>query len=103
MIIAIIALAIGLAIGWFIPLTLSGGYSLYAAVAILAAIDSVFGAVRSSMEEHFDSLVFISGFFTNAILAGFLAYIGDLIGIPLYYEKTQNTKYNINVPYSRGI
>jgi small basic protein len=67
------------------PIGLSSAWSLYVAVAILAAIDSVFGAIRSSMENRFDSIIFISGFITNAILAGFLAYIGDYLGIPLYY------------------
>ena len=31
------------------------------------------------------SKIFISGFFGNAILAAFLAYIGDRLGVPLYY------------------
>lgn len=85
MILAILALVAGLLIGWFIPIGLSSTWSLYVAVAILAAIDSVFGAIRSSMEGRFDPLIFVSGFITNAILAGFLAYIGDFLGIPLYY------------------
>ncbi len=83
--IAVLAIVLGLFIGWFMPIGLSSAWSLYVAVAILAAIDSVFGAIRSSMEDRFDSVIFISGFITNAILAGFLAYIGDYLGIPLYY------------------
>jgi small basic protein len=83
--IAVLAIVLGLFIGWFMPIGLSSAWSLYVAVAILAAIDSVFGAIRSSMENRFDSIIFISGFITNAILAGFLAYIGDYLGIPLYY------------------
>lgn len=54
-------------------------------VAILAALDSVFGAVRSHIENKFNATIFVSGFFGNAILAGFLAYIGDRLGVPLYY------------------
>ena len=83
--IAILAIALGLIIGWFMPIGLSSAWSLYVAVAILAAIDSVFGAIRSSMEDRFDAMIFVSGFITNAILAAFLAYIGDFLGIPLYY------------------
>ncbi len=67
------------------PIGLSSTWSLYVAVAILAAIDSVFGAIRSSMEDRFDAVIFVSGFTTNAFLAAFLAYIGDFLGIPLYY------------------
>jgi len=83
--IALLAIALGLVIGWFMPIGLSSAWSLYVAVAILAAIDSVFGAIRSSMEDRFDAMIFVSGFITNAILAAFLAYIGDFLGIPLYY------------------
>lgn len=83
--IALLAIVLGLAIGWFMPIGLSSAWSLYVAVAILAAIDSVFGAIRSSMEDRFDAMIFVSGFITNAILAAFLAYIGDFLGIPLYY------------------
>ncbi len=85
MIFALLAIGLGLVIGWFLPLSIVGMWSLYVAVGVLAAMDSVFGAVRASMENQFDTLIFISGFIINGVLAGFLAYIGDFIGIPLYY------------------
>ena len=85
MIIALIGIFIGAVIGFFIPISVTTSYSLYVSVAILAAIDSVMGAIRSSMEDHYDSVVFISGFFVNAALAAILAYIGDNLGVPLYY------------------
>lgn len=37
------------------------------------------------LENKFNTEIFVSGFFGNAILAGFLAYIGDRLGVPLYY------------------
>ncbi len=83
--IAIIGLVIGIIFGWYLPITYPTSYSLYMSVAILAALDSVFGAVRAHMEEKFNSTIFVTGFFGNAILAGFLAYIGDRLGVPLYY------------------
>ncbi|WP_053956897.1 small basic family protein [Inediibacterium massiliense] len=85
MIIAIIGLIIGVSLGWYLPVTYPTSYSLYMSVAILAALDSVFGGIRAYMEEKFNSAIFISGFFGNAILAGFLAYTGDRLGVPLYY------------------
>ncbi len=85
MIIALFGILIGLAIGYIIPISITTGYSVYVSVAILAAIDSVFGAVRSSLDNKFDHVIFISGFFTNAVLAAFLAYIGDNLGVPIYY------------------
>lgn len=83
--IALIGLFIGILLGLYLPITYPAAFSLYISVAILAALDSVFGALRANMENKFNTDIFISGFFGNAILAGFLAYIGDRIGVPLYY------------------
>lgn len=85
MIIVILGVALGLVIGYLLPVTFSTVYSLYLSVAILAAIDSIFGAIKANLEGKFDGVIFISGFFSNALLAGILAYIGDILGIPLYY------------------
>ncbi|WP_456298213.1 small basic family protein [Anaerosolibacter carboniphilus] len=85
LIIAIIGLIIGVVLGLYLPITYPTSYSLYMSVAILAALDSVFGAIRSHMENRFNSTIFVTGFFGNAILAGILAYIGDRLGVPLYY------------------
>lgn len=79
-----LGLILGLAIGWFSPFTVPVEYSKYLSVAILAALDSVFGGLRAAQEEHFDATVFLTGFFTNILLAGLLAYIGDRIGVDLY-------------------
>lgn len=85
MIIVVFGIIIGLIIGFVLPISFSTAFSLYLSVAILAAIDSVFGALRANIENQFDGLVFITGFFSNALLAGGLAYVGDMLGIPLYY------------------
>ncbi len=85
MLFAIIGLLLGVFLGLYLPITYPASYSLYISVAILAALDSVFGALRASVEDKFNTEIFVSGFFGNAILAGFLAYIGDRLGVPLYY------------------
>ena len=85
MIFAIVGLVLGLVLGLQLDITYPAKYALYISVAILAAMDSVFGAVRSILEDKFNTEIFVSGFFGNAILAGFLAYIGDRLGVPLCY------------------
>lgn len=85
MIFAFIGIILGIALGFLVPITYPPGYSLYISVAILAALDSVFGAFRATLEEKFDIEIFVSGFFGNTILAVSLAYIGDKLGVPLYY------------------
>lgn len=85
LILAILGIAIGVIIGIYIPITYSASYSLYVSVAILACMDSVFGGLRALLKEEFNTGIFVSGFFGNALLAAFLAYLGDRLGVPLYY------------------
>lgn len=80
-----IGLIIGVIIGTFAPVSMPMEYAKYLSVALLASLDTVFGGLRAGMEGKFDNLVFITGFFTNALLAAGLVYIGDRIGIDLYY------------------
>jgi len=85
MIFAILGIMLGVFLGLQFDITYPAKYTLYISVAILASLDSVFGAIRSMLENKFNTEIFVSGFFGNAILAGFLAYIGDRLGVPLYY------------------
>ncbi len=85
MVFALIGVLIGAIVGFLLPYTYNTAYTLYISVAILACLDSVFGGVRANLEDNFNIQMFVSGFFGNAILAAFLAYIGDLLGVPLYY------------------
>ncbi|HVI39419.1 MAG TPA: small basic family protein [Anaerovoracaceae bacterium] len=85
----LIAMILGLLGGIFLGFTLNISYpteySFYITMGLLAAIDSILGAARSQLEGKYNNLIFISGFITNAILAGLLAYLGDRLGVPLYY------------------
>jgi small basic protein len=53
-------------------------------MAILAALDSVLGAVRAELDGKFDNRIFLTGFFANIVLAGGLTYLGDRLGVELY-------------------
>ena len=85
MVLPIVGLIIGLLIGTFVPVSMPMHYAKYMSVALLASLDTVFGGLRAGLEGKFDNLVFMTGFFTNALLAAGLVYIGDRIGIDLYY------------------
>lgn len=78
-------LIIGLLIGLAFPISIPLEYAKFMSVALLASLDSVFGGLRAGIEEKFDNTVFITGFFTNALLAAGLVYIGERLGIDLYY------------------
>ncbi|MBP2635144.1 MAG: hypothetical protein H6Q72_1051 [Firmicutes bacterium] len=85
MLLPIAGLIIGLFIGVVFPITVPVEYAKFMSVALLASLDSVFGGLRAGSEEKFDNTVFITGFFTNALLAAGLVYIGERLGIDLYY------------------
>ena len=82
--IAFIGLLVGIVLGLLLEINIPESLSPYLSVAILACLDSVFGAVRASLSKNFKADIFISGFFGNAVLAAALAYLGDKLGIPIY-------------------
>ena len=86
MIIAIfLGLAIGVAFGFIFNFSFPTEYAFYITMALLAGLDSLLGAARSHLDGKYNNLIFISGFVANAVLAGVLTYLGDLLGVPLYY------------------
>lgn len=82
--IAVVGLLIGIILGFVLDVNISDKLSPYMSVAILACLDSVFGAIRANLSKNFQADIFISGFFGNAVLAALLAYLGDKLGIPIY-------------------
>ena len=79
----IIGCIVGALIGVNIPM-IPYTYSGYLAIAIIAALDSVFGAISSSLQKKFDMKIFISGFFVNAILAILLTILGQKLNVDIY-------------------
>lgn len=81
----ILGLIFGAVIGSALTFQVPPGYIKYMSIAVLASLDSVFGGIRSVLENHFDGTILLTGFFTNALLAALLAYLGDRLGVDLYY------------------
>ena len=79
----IIGCIIGAIIGVNIP-TIPYTYTGYLAIAIVAALDSVFGGITSTLKGNFDMKIFLSGFFVNAILAMALTYLGEKLNVDIY-------------------
>ena len=79
----IIACILGVVVGLNAPM-ISYTYSSYLAIAIIAALDSVFGGVASVINKKFDMKTFISGFFGNAILAILLTVLGEKLNVDIY-------------------
>ena len=79
----VVGCVLGAVIGHSAP-TISYTYSVYLAIGIIAALDSVFGGVVSSLKKNFDLGIFLSGFFGNAILAMLLTYLGQKLNVDIY-------------------
>lgn len=79
----IVCSILGILLGMNLP-TISYSYSGYLAIAIIAALDSVFGGITSVLKKNFDIKIFVSGFFGNAILAMLLTYLGEKLNVDIY-------------------
>lgn len=82
-----IAILIGCILGAILGMNapmISYTYSSYLAIAIIAALDSVFGGITSVIKKNFDLKIFITGFFGNAILSILLTILGEKLNVDIY-------------------
>ena len=85
MLVLALALALGITLGLLTNVSVPLGLLTYLGVAVLAAIDACFGGVKASLEGTFDDKVFISGFVTSTLMAAFIVFVGDRIGVRELY------------------
>ena len=79
----ILGCILGAIVGSFSPV-ISYTYSSYLSIAIVAALDSVFGGIASVIKGNFDLKIFLSGFFGNALLSIALTYLGEKLNVDIY-------------------
>ncbi len=76
---------LGLLAGIVVGLLLEPGIPLvlqpYLPIAIVAALDAVFGAVRAQLDGIFDDKVFVVSFVSNVLVAGLVVFLGDQLGV----------------------
>ncbi len=80
----VLGLLIGLFLGSLADINIPVEYSNYLSIAVLAALDTLFGGIRAHLQNIYDEKVFVSGFFFNIILAASLAFLGVHLGVDLY-------------------
>ena len=85
-IVIIIGCILGAILGMNAPM-ISYTYSSYLAIAVIAALDSVFGGIASVVNKKFDMKIFISGFFGNAILAILLTMLGEKLNVDIIFME----------------
>lgn len=80
----LIGLGLGILLGLTLNVSVSPELARFSAVAILAGVDSILGAVRAELDGQYDNRVFLSGFVANTAVAVVLTFVGDRLGIDLY-------------------
>ncbi|MDQ0155925.1 small basic family protein [Robertmurraya andreesenii] len=80
----LLGLLIGVFLGLLSDFSIPDEYSNYLSIAILAALDTLFGGIRAYLQNIYDEKVFVSGFFFNIALAASLAFLGVHLGVDLY-------------------
>lgn len=77
--------ALGLLIGIVLGVWLQPGVPLwlqpYLPIAVVAALDAVFGALRAVLDGVFDDRVFVVSFVSNVVVAALLVFLGDKLGV----------------------
>lgn len=85
MTILVLALLLGVAIGLLTQASVPADLLTYLGIAVLAALDSCFGGVRASLDGTFDDRKFVLGFASNTLMAAFIVWVGDSIGVQELY------------------
>jgi len=80
-VIAAAALVIGLVLGLVLRPTVPVGLQPYLPIAIVAALDAVFGGIRASLDGIFDDKVFVVSFVSNVLVAAVIVFLGDKLGV----------------------
>ena len=78
---AVIALVAGVALGVFLEPTVPIGLQPYLPIAVIAALDAVFGGIRARLDGIFDDKQFVISFVSNVLVAALIVYLGDQLGV----------------------
>ena len=76
-----LALLVGIVLGLVLEPTVPAALQPYLPIAVVAALDAVFGAVRAQLEGIFDERVFVVSFVSNVLVAGLVVFLGDSLGV----------------------
>ena len=79
--IAAIGLFVGVVAGLVVQPTVPLWLQPYLPIAVVAALDAVFGGLRAWFEGVFDDKVFVVSFVANVLIAAFVVFLGDQLGV----------------------
>jgi small basic protein len=79
--IAVLALIAGVVLGVVLDPTVPAALQPYLPIAVVAALDAVFGGVRAKLDGIFDDKQFVISFISNVLVAALIVYLGDQLGV----------------------
>jgi small basic protein len=80
-VIAILGLLVGVVLGLWLQPAVPPALVPYLPIAVVAALDAVFGGLRALLDGIFDDKVFVVSFFSNVFLAAAIVFLGDKLGV----------------------
>jgi small basic protein len=80
-VIAILGLLAGIVLGLLVQPDVPLGLVPYLPIAVVAALDAVFGGLRAFLDGIFDDKVFVISFVSNVLIAAAIVYLGDKLGV----------------------
>ena len=79
--IAILGLVIGVVVGLLVQPTVPVELQPYLPIAVVAALDALFGGLRALLDGIFDDRVFLTSFLSNILVAALIVFLGDQLGV----------------------
>jgi len=80
-VIAAAGLALGIVLGLLLDPSVPVPLQPYLPIAVVAALDATFGALRAYLDGTFDDKVFVISFVSNVVIAALIVYLGDQLGV----------------------
>lgn len=79
--IAVVGLVIGVVVGLVLQPTVPAELQPYLPIAVVAALDALFGGLRAKLDGIFDDRVFVTSFLANVVVAALIVFLGDQLGV----------------------
>jgi len=80
-VIAVLGLIIGVVAGLVLEPTVPASLQPYLPIAVVAALDALFGGLRAMLDGIFDDRVFVVSFLSNVVVAALIVFLGDQLGV----------------------
>ena len=79
--IAALGLVLGVVLGLVFEPSVPVSLQPYLPIAVVAALDAMFGGLRAFLDGIFDDKVFVVSFVANVSIAALIVYLGDQLGV----------------------